>query len=167
MKLFLTFLLLGISLALVTYSSTSTEKYTDNYQEPALYLDLNTTITPIIDNEDEPFKDRYIRTIKVTYKDYLDKPIKLQNGDKLYNRCSYQSLITFYSEQDSLKINSSKRMSCEIVAFFNFENQDIIWLKQNSINFVRINNITTNHNFYEKNPQPDYLKNLLTLYNGK
>lgn len=160
--------LLAIILLMMYALVVSSITYNSYYKEDdtnSLYLDLNTIITPIIENVDEPMKDRYIRTIKVHYKDYLEKPIILQNGDKLYNRCSYQSLITFYSETDSLKIVSTQRMSCEIVAFFNFNNEDITWLKANDIDKIRINNMTTNYNFLEKNPQPDYLKNLLTLYN--
>ena len=161
------FYVISFLVLMCTTLIVSSITYSNVDKESSLLLDLNTSITPIIENEGEPLSDQYIRTLKVTYRDYLDKPIKLQNGDKLYNRCSYESLITFYSEKDSLKINSTKRMSCEIVAFFNLENQDVEWLKINDINFIRINNITTNHNFYQKNPQPDYLKKLLTLYNVK
>ena len=56
-------------------------------------------------------------------------------------------------------------MSCEIVAFFNLKESETQWLKENNIYQIRITNVTTNNNFNFKNPQPEFLKNLVTLYN--
>lgn len=151
-----------IILSIITFAVISN---TIIESDSSLYLDINTTITPLIENSDEPLIDQYIKTLKITYKDYLDKPIKLQNGDKLYNRCSYNTTLIFYSEKDSLKLESWQRMSCEIVAFFNLKESDSQWIKNNNINKISIINVTTNNKFVYKNEQPEFLKNLLTLYN--
>ena len=158
--------LLGlIFLTASIYSYGTKENNTIIEVNPALYLDIGTTMQVLIDNEGTD--DAYIRTIKVTYLDKLDKPIKLSNGDKLYNRCSYETKIVLYAKQDSLELNSWKRMSCEIAAFFNLESSDINWLLENEFKEIRIINVTTNMNKVYRNYQPDYLKNLLTLYNKK
>jgi hypothetical protein len=132
----------------------------------SLYLDLNTTITAIIENEELPLQSQYIRTLKVTYKDFLDKPIKLQNGDKLYNRCSFESQLIMYSESDSLVLDSWKRMSCEITAFFNLTKRDSEWLKYHVVNSITIKNITTNYCKNYKNEQPLFFNNIIKKYNS-
>ena len=164
--IFTIFALLFITASVYSYGfkiEDKIEKITE--VNPALYLDIGTTLQVLIDNEGT--SDAYIRTLKVTYLDRLDKPIKFQNGNKLYNRCSYESQIVLYANQDSLILNSWKRMSCEIVAFFNLTEEDIQWLKTNEFKEIRIINVTTNMNKVYRNYQPDYLKNLVILYNKK
>jgi hypothetical protein len=140
--------------------------YTIIESDSSLYLDLNTTITAIIENEELPLQSQYIRTLKVTYKDFLDKPIKLQNGDKLYNRCSFESQLIMYSESDSLVLDSWKRMSCEITAFFNLTKRDSEWLKYHVVNSITIKNITTNYCKNYKNEQPLFFNNIIKKYNS-
>lgn len=138
---------LPFTLILILFVSFGFIKSYDTSEEP-LYLDLNTTIQCIIENADGSEKDKYVRTLKVTYKDHLDKPIKLQNGDKLYNRCSFESQIVLYSESDSLVLNSWKRMSCEILSVFNLSPPSIMFLKTNQINKIIVCNTLT-ENCYE------------------
>lgn len=159
--IFTIFALLFITASVYSYDKIN--KLTE--VAPALYLDIGTTLQVLIDNEGTT--DSYIRTLKVTYLDRLDKPIKLQNGDKLYNRCSYQSSIILYSKTDSLTLHSEKRMSCEIAAFFNLAEEDIIWLKENEFKEIAIINITTDFRKTYRNYQADYLKNLIIEHNKK
>ena len=155
---------LPITLILILFVSFGFMKSYDTFEEP-LYLDLNTTIQCIIENSNGSNEDKYIRTLKVTYKDHLDKPIKLQNGDKLYNRCSFESELVLYSESDSLVLNSWRRMSCEIIAFFNLKQRDSEWLKVHTVNKLKIKNITTDFCEIYKNEEPLYLMNIIKKYN--
>lgn len=156
---------LPFTLILILFVSFGFIKSYDTSEEP-LYLDLNTTIQCIIENADGSEKDKYVRTLKVTYKDHLDKPIKLQNGDKLYNRCSFESQIVLYSESDSLVLNSWKRMSCEIVAFFNLKQRDSEWLKVHTVKKIQIKNITTDFCESYDNQEPLYLATIIKKYNN-
>jgi len=136
------------------------------YEKTFLELDDTTFIIPIIENEDSQNEnDKYIRTLKVGYVDRLDKPIKLQNGDKLFYRCSYESQMIFYSESDSLVMASWKRMSCEVIAFFNLKENDVKWVKENSINRIKIRNVTTNFEKTFKNDEPEFLQALFIRFN--
>jgi len=159
-------LLLAVSLIIVS-SAYSVLNVSSIKPIGDLLLEENIVIHPIIENEEMLSEYQYIRTLKVYYKDLLNKPIKLQNGDKLYNRCSWQSSLTFYSKEDSLEVVSTPRMSCEIVAFINLELTDIQWLKANNIYKLKVDNLTTDYNITVVNTQPEYLKDLLTLYNAK
>jgi hypothetical protein len=145
-------------------SFTNKKTIEDPYQ-----LDTTTVIIPIIENEDSDIQsEKYIRTFKVFYQDRLAKPIKLQNGERLFNRCSYESQIIFYSEEDSLAIGSWKRMSCEIIAFFNLQERDNMWLKTHVIKKIKIVNITTDACFeFDKLDKPNYFFDLLNTYNRK
>lgn len=144
-------------------SFTYKKKIEDPYQ-----LDQTTVIIPIIENEDSNIEsEKYIRTFKVFYQDRLAKPIKLQNGDRLFNRCSYESQITFYSESDSLVMGSWKRMSCEIIAFFNLQERDNMWLKTHVIKKIKIVNITTDKCLEYNDVKPTYFFDLLNTYNKK
>jgi len=136
------------------------------YEKTFLELDDTTFIIPIIENEDSQNEnDKYIRTLKVGYVDRLDKPIKLQNGDKLFYRCSYESQMIFYSESDSLVMASWKRMSCEVIAFFNLNENEVKWVKENSINRIKIRNVTTNFEKTFKNDEPEFLQALFIRFN--
>lgn len=131
-----------------------------------LQLDGTTVIIPILENEDSKIEsEKYIRTLKVQYSDKLDKPIRLRNGDKIYNRCSYQSHIKFYSESDSLSIESWKRMSCEVVAFFNLTQRDSEWLKTYRIKKIKIRNLSTDCEFTFEDFNSLYLKEMISKYN--
>ena len=134
-------------------------------QEPALYLDNNTTIQFIIENDDSPDELKWVRTLKLTYKDYLDKPIKLSNGDKIYNRCSYRSQIIFKAVSDTLAITSMPRMSCEIVAFFNLSKENLDWLATRDVYEFEIHNLTTDLVLVYENKQPDYLNTIINKFN--
>jgi len=131
-----------------------------------LQLDGTTVIMPILENEDSEIEsEKYIRTLKLYYEDKLDKPIRLRNGDKIYNRCSYQSQLIFFSESDSLSIASWKRMSCEVVAFFNLEKRDEQWLKTYMIKKIKLRNLSTDCEFTFEDFNPLYLRELLRKYN--
>ena len=157
----LTAFLISFFITVITIASI----YSSIESDSSLYLDINTTITPIIENAEEPLRDQYIRTLKVTYKDYLDKPIVLQNGDKLYNRCSFQSTITFFSESGKCVIPSYPRMSCEIVAWVNLKETDVAWLKANKVSKIEITNLTTESSQVFQNPDPAFFIGLLNKYN--
>jgi len=154
---------LVILIFIILLMSFTNKKIEDPYQ-----LDSTTVIIPIIENKESNIQsEKYIRTFKIYYEDKLDKPIKLQNGERLFNRCSYQSQITFYSESDSLVIGSWKRMSCEIVAFFNLKEMENMWLKTHTINKIKIVNITTDKCLEYKDVKSTYFFDLLNTYNKK
>jgi len=139
--------------------------YVSNLNETELVLDKTTTITPIIDNE-EYFKDAYVRTLKVKYKD-LNRNKNNRINDSTYYRCAHETRVIFYSPFDSLVLNSQSRKSCDITAFFDLETKEKEWMIKNYIYYIKIINMNTKYELILDNPQPRYLSNFFFKYKGK
>ena len=135
--------------------------------QPGPYIQGDITIQPILENEDLDIKYQYIRSIKVYYRDPLEKPIILQNNQALYNYCSDSSIVTFKSISDSIKISSTKRMSCEILAVINLSKRDSEWLKSHIVNEVSVVNTITDNRFAVYMDDIEYFRKLMLKYNAK
>jgi len=135
--------------------------------QPSAYIQGDVTIQPIVENEDLDIKSQYIRSIKVYYKDPLEKPIILQNNQALYNYCSDSTLVIFKSVADSIKVPSVKRMSCEIMAIINLTKRDSEWLKSHIVNEVAVVNTITDNRFSVYMDDTEYFRRLMLKYNAK
>lgn len=135
--------------------------------QPSAYIQGDVTIQPIVENEDLDIKSQYIRSIKVYYKDPLEKPIILQNNQALYNYCSDSSVVIFKSVADSIKVSSVKRMSCEIMAIINLTRRDSEWLKSHIVNEVAVVNTITDNRFSVYMDDTEYFRKLMLKYNAK
>ena len=135
--------------------------------QPSAYIQGDITIQPILENDDLDIKYQYIRSIKVYYRDPLEKPILLQNRQALYNYCSDSSVVTFKSISDSIKIPSTKRMSCEILAVINLTKRDSEWLKSHIVNEVAVVNTITDNRFSVYMDDKEYFRRLMLKYNAK
>ena len=135
--------------------------------QPGPYIQGDVTIQPILENEDLDIKYQYIRSIKVYYRDPLEKPIILQNNSAIYNYCSDSSVVTFKSVADSIKISSIKRMSCEIMAIINLTKRDSEWLKSHIVNEVSVVNTITDNRFSVYMDDKEYFRRLMLKYNAK
>ena len=122
-------------------------------------------IVPIIENEELGPDYWYIRTIKLYYKDKLPHGIELRKGPPVNSYCSDETDLTFYSNSDSLTVKSYKRLSCEILAIYNFSEKDSDWLKSHLVYRLKIHNIITENKYYVNIDNVSYFKNLLTKYN--
>ena len=135
--------------------------------QPSAYIQGDVTIQPIVENEDLDIKSQYIRSIKVYYRDPLEKPIILQNNQTLYNYCSDSSVVIFKSVADSIRIPSVKRMSCEIMAIINLTKRDSEWLKSHIVNEVAVVNTITDNRFSVYMDDTEYFRKLMLKYNAK
>ena len=135
--------------------------------QPGPYIQGDITIQPILENDDLDIKYQYIRSIKVYYRDPLEKPIILQNNQALYNYCSDSTVVTFKSISDSIKIPSTKRMSCEILAVINLTKRDSEWLKSHIVNEVAVVNTITDNRFSVYMDDKEYFRRLMLKYNAK
>lgn len=135
--------------------------------QPSAYIQGDITIQPIVENEDLDIKSQYIRSIKVYYRDPLEKPIILQNNQALYNYCSDSSVVIFKSVADSIRIPSVKRMSCEILAIINLTRRDSEWLKSHIVNEVAVVNTITDNRFSVYMDDTEYFRKLMLKYNAK
>jgi hypothetical protein len=135
--------------------------------QPSAYIQGDVTIQPIVENEDLDIKSQYIRSIKVYYRDPLEKPIILQNNQVLYNYCSDSSVVIFKSVADSIRIPSVKRMSCEIMAIINLTRRDSEWLKSHIVNEVAVVNTVTDNRFSVYMDDTEYFRKLMLKYNAK
>ena len=135
--------------------------------QPGPYIQGDVSIQPIVENEDLDIKSQYIRSIKVYYKDPLEKPIILQNNQALYNYCSDSTLVIFKSVVDSIKVPSVKRMSCEIMAIINLTRRDSEWLKSHIVNEVVVVNTITDNRFSVYMDDTEYFRKLMLKYNAK
>lgn len=117
-------------------------------QPEALYIDSNTYIQPILENEDSAIEYRFIRTLKVYYKDPMTKPLYLKDGTPLSSYCSDQTkleLITF--RNDTISQISTRRMSCQILAIINLTEDDIFYLKNTRVKEIIITNMVTDNRY--------------------
>jgi len=124
-----------------------------------------TRIIPIIENEDLGPKYWYIRTLKLYYKDRMSHGIELRKGPPLDSYCSDETDLIFYSQSDSLKIKSYKRLSCEILAIYNLSEKESDWLKSHLVYRLKIHNIITENKYYVYLDDVNYFKQLFTKYN--
>jgi hypothetical protein len=124
-----------------------------------------TRIIPIIENEDLGPKYWYIRTLKLYYKDRMPHGIELRKGPPLDSYCSDETDLIFYSQSDSLKIKSYKRLSCEILAIYNLSEKESDWLKSHLVYRLKIHNIITENKYYVYLDDVNYFKQLFTKYN--
>lgn len=133
--------------------------------EPLLYKDVK--IQPIVENLEMGNKYWYVQTIKIYYKDTIGfKPITFRKGDPLTSRCTDSTLITFISKGESLSTYSIRRLSCEIIAYFNLNSYEVKWLKTHLIDKIVIRNIITDNSYIVYINDTDYLYEILNKYNS-
>lgn len=137
-------------------------------QQPEPLIQKDIKIQPIVENLDMGKDYWYIQTVKVYYKDTLGfKPIYLRKGSPIDSRCSDETKVTFISKGDSLTIKSIKRMSCDIIAYFNLNSYEVKWLKSKMIDKVIIFNTVTDNSYLVYINDVSYLNTLLNKYNVK
>jgi hypothetical protein len=136
-------------------------------QQPEPLVQKNIKIQPIVENLEMGDKYWYVQTIKIYYKDTIGfKPISFRRGDPLTSRCSDSTFVTFISKGDSLSTYSIRRLSCEIVAYFNLNSYEIRWLKEHLIDKIVIRNIVTDNSYIVYINDTTYLYEVLNKYNS-
>lgn len=136
-------------------------------QQPEPLVQKNIKIQPIVENLEMGDKYWYVQTIKIYYKDTIGfKPISFRRGDPLTSRCSDSTYVTFISKGDSLSTYSIRRLSCEIVAYFNLNSYEIRWLKEHLIDKIIIRNIVTDNSYIVYINDTTYLYEVLNKYNS-
>lgn len=136
-------------------------------QQPEPLVQKDIKIQPIVENLEMGSDYWYVQTIKVYYKDTIGfKPITFRKGDPLTSRCTDSTLITFISKGEYLSTYSIKRMSCDIVAYFNLNSYEIRWLKSHIINKIVIRNIITDNSYIVYINDTDYLYEIFNKYNS-
>jgi hypothetical protein len=136
-------------------------------QQPEPLVQKNIKIQPIVENLEMGDKYWYVQTIKIYYKDTIGfKPISFRRGDPLTSRCSDSTFVTFISRGDSLSTYSIRRLSCEIVAYFNLNSYEIRWLKEHLIDKIVIRNIVTDNSYIVYINDTTYLYEVLNKYNS-
>lgn len=136
-------------------------------QQPEPLVQKNIKIQPIVENLEMGDKYWYVQTIKIYYKDTIGfKPISFRRGDPLTSRCSDSTYVTFISKGDSLSTYSIRRLSCEIVAYFNLNSYEIRWLKEHLIDKIVIRNIVTDNSYIVYINDTTYLYEVLNKYNS-
>jgi hypothetical protein len=137
-------------------------------QQPEPLIQKDIKIQPIVENLEMGDKYWYVQTVKVYYKDTLGfKPIYLRKGSPIDSRCSDETEVTFISKNDSLTVKSIKRMSCDIIAYFNLNSYEVKWLKSRMIDKVIIFNTITDNSYLVYINDVSYLNTLLNKYNVK
>jgi len=136
-------------------------------QQPEPLVQKNIKIQPIVENLEMGDKYWYVQTIKIYYKDTIGfKPISFRRGDPLTSRCSDSTFVTFISKGDSLSTYSIRRLSCEIVAYFNLNSYEIRWLKEHLIDKIIIRNIVTDNSYIVYINDTTYLYEVFNKYNS-
>lgn len=152
---YITFVLFFISLLLI------------GQMQPSPLEEEGIKIQPIVDNLEMGEKYWYIQTIKLYYKDTIGfKPIAFRIGDPLISRCTDSTLVTFISKGDSLSIYSIKRISCDIVAYFNLNAYEIKWLKNKLVDKIIIRNIVTDNSYIVYVNDTKYFYKVFNKYNS-
>lgn len=127
--------------------------YHQDPRQPKEYIHTDSmfSIQPIIDNIDEPIKDRYIQEFRLTYK------------DKHY--CSDSTKLTLYFDRDSITLwNVRPRMSCKITMWYrvNIDQQRIMSTK--ILKTIKIENrVTDNIYMYNMNDENYFIKTFKLL----
>ena len=136
-------------------------------QQPEPLIQKDIKIQPIVENLEMGEKYWYVQTIKVYYKDTIGfKPITFRKGDPLTSRCTDSTLITFLSKGESLSTYSIRRLSCEIIAYFNLNSYEVRWLKTHLVDKIIIRNIVTDNSYIVYINDTDYLYEVLNKYNS-
>lgn len=136
-------------------------------QQPEPLIQNDIKIQPIVENLEMGEQYWYVQTIKVYYKDTIGfKPITFRKGDPLTTRCSDSTLITFLSKGESLSTYSIRRLSCEIIAYFNLNSYEVRWLKTHLVDKIIIRNIVTDNSYIVHINDTDYLYEVLNKYNS-
>ena len=136
-------------------------------QQPEPLIQKDIKIQPIVENLEMGDKYWYVQTIKVYYKDTIGfKPITFRKGDPLTSRCTDSTLITFLSKGESLSTYSIRRLSCEIIAYFNLNSYEVRWLKTHLVDKIIIRNIVTDNSYIVYINDTDYLYEVLNKYNS-
>jgi hypothetical protein len=136
-------------------------------QQPEPLVQKDIKIQPIVENLEMGEEYWYVQTIKIYYKDTIGfKPISFRRGDPLTSRCSDSTFVTFISRGDSLSTYSIRRLSCEIVAYFNLNSYEIRWLKEHLIDKIVIRNIVTDNSYIVYINDTTYLYEVLNKYNS-
>jgi hypothetical protein len=136
-------------------------------QQPEPLIQKDIKIQPIVENLEMGEQYWYVQTIKVYYKDTIGfKPITFRKGDPLTTRCSDSTLITFLSKGESLSTYSIRRLSCEIIAYFNLNSYEVRWLKTHLVDKIIIRNIVTDNSYIVYINDTDYLYEVLNKYNS-
>ena len=136
-------------------------------QQPEPLVQSDFKLQAIVENLDMGEDYWYVQTIKVYYKDTLGfKPITFRKGDPLTSRCTDSTLITFISKGESLSTYSIRRLSCEIIAYFNLNSYEVKWLKTHLVDKIIIRNIVTDNSYIVYINDTDYLYEILNKYNS-
>jgi hypothetical protein len=136
-------------------------------QQPEPLVQKNIKIQPIVENLEMGDKYWYVQTIKIYYKDTIGfKPISFKRGDPLTSRCTDSTLITFLSKGESLSTYSIRRLSCEIIAYFNLNSYEVRWLKTHLVDKIIIRNIVTDNSYIVYINDTTYLYEVFNKYNS-
>lgn len=136
-------------------------------QQPEPLIQKDIKIQPIVENLEMGEQYWYVQTIKIYYKDTIGfKPITFRKGDPLTSRCTDSTLITFLSKGESLSTYSIRRLSCEIIAYFNLNSYEVRWLKTHLVDKIIIRNIVTDNSYIVYINDTDYLYEVLNKYNS-
>lgn len=136
-------------------------------QQPEPLIQKDIKIQPIVENLEMGDQYWYVQTIKIYYKDTIGfKPITFRKGDPLTSRCTDSTLITFLSKGESLSTYSIRRLSCEIIAYFNLNSYEVRWLKTHLVDKIIIRNIVTDNSYIVYINDTDYLYEVLNKYNS-
>jgi hypothetical protein len=136
-------------------------------QQPEPLVQKDIKIQPIVENLEMGEEYWYVQTIKIYYKDTIGfKPISFRRGDPLTSRCTDSTLITFLSKGESLSTYSIRRLSCEIIAYFNLNSYEVRWLKTHLVDKIIIRNIVTDNSYIVYINDTTYLYEVLNKYNS-
>ena len=135
------------------YTNVFESGYHQDPRQPKEYVHTDSmfSIQPIIDNIDEPIKDRYIQEFKLTYK------------DKHY--CSDSTRLTLYFDKDSITLwNVRPRMSCKIIMWYRVNTDQQRIMSTESLKSVKIENrVTDNIYMYKMNDEEFFIKTFKLL----
>jgi hypothetical protein len=153
---------------MVDFGANETKGYSkiETPQPSPLILDTdsNFKVQPIVENIDLKGYE-FIISFKLYYKDKMVKPVDLKKGPPIDGYCSDLTIMTFYfSNGDSLKLESVKRMSCKILAIFNLEEYQNKKLKNSSINSIKIVNYVTENKYLFSVNDKMYFSRLINQY---
>jgi hypothetical protein len=153
---------------MVDFGANETKGYSkiETPQPSPLILDAdsNFKIQPIVENIDLKGYE-FIISFKLYYKDKMVKPIDLKKGPPVDGYCSDLTIMTFYfSNGDSLKLESVKRMSCKILAIFNLEEYQNKKLKNSPINSIKVVNYVTENKYLFSVNDKMYFSRLINQY---
>lgn len=150
---------LAICVPVMTYLGV---KFEEVKQPEPYVIDSLTSIQPIVENIDLAKQYHYTQTIKITYCDPLKEPIKTRKPPDIYSRCSDSTRVTFVTTLgDSITKYSVKRMSCKILAYFNFTSKEIDRLKLAPTKEMILYNRVTDNTFKYSLNNSTYLQKTL------